>query len=497
MGRYRFAGYAWPLVGLGGLIAATGLVSTWAINRVQSDLARAIRHDVARLEAAQELQLRLRQLRLHAVLAAADPSPGRRREVADDRRLVEAALAAARREADAPDDHRLLDTIARGYDEYEDRLDVGADGQPLSGGPLLRWADAHPVRGLLVPCRELGDRQRERMDATLARTEEQTRWAGGVLLALGLTGALGGVVSGYATARGLNRRTAHLSVRVRAVQAQLDQEVGALTVEGSPDPADLDARLDRVVARVTEVCRRLQEQERTLLRADQLAAVGRLAAGVAHEIRNPLTGISFLVEGATRPGNPTPLTDEDLQLIHAEVLRIGRTVQGLLDFARTPPLDRRPHDLRDLVAEAAGLVRGRAGAKAVAVRVEAPPAPVTAAVDRDQFLSLATNLLFNAIDASPPGGEVAVALGPAAGTATVQLEVADRGPGIDPAVESRLFTPFATTKPTGTGLGLSVARRAAEDHGGTLAAAPRPGGGAVFTLTLPTLGGPDADPPGR
>jgi signal transduction histidine kinase len=105
-------------------------------------------------------------------------------------------------------------------------------------------------------------------------------------------------------------------------------------------------------------------------------------------------------------------------------------------------------------------------------------------VDRDQMLSLLTNLLSNAIDATPPGGEVVVRVG-GGPHGPPAVEVADTGPGIDPAVADRLFTPFATTKPTGTGLGLTVARRVARDHGGTLTAANRPGGGASFTLTLP------------
>jgi signal transduction histidine kinase len=289
-----------------------------------------------------------------------------------------------------------------------------------------------------------------------------------VLFGLGLFGAFGGVLAGYATARGLIRRAAQLSVRVRAVQAHLDQEVGAVTVEGPPHLGDLDIELDRVVGRVKEVCQRLQEQERDLLRAEQLAAVGQLAAGVAHEVRNPLTGIKFLVEGALRPSNPTPLTAEDLRLIRKEVIRIERTIQGLLDFARMPPPDRRPHDLRELVAE----------------------------VDRDQMLSLLTNLLFNAIDATPPRGEVVVRAGTVPG-GTLTVEVTDTGPGIDPAVAGRLFTPFATTKPTGTGLGLTIARRVANDHGGSLTAANRAEGGAIFALTLPAAEVSCAETPGR
>ncbi|HJZ54330.1 MAG TPA: ATP-binding protein [Gemmataceae bacterium] len=498
MRQFLLGRYARPFVTLGGLVAVACLASIWYINRLQSDMARTVRHDVAQMEAADELQLRLRQLRFHSLMAAADPSESRRKLVDDDRQQVAAALAAARRECDTEGDLQLLTTIEHGYREYEAGLaaDLVTGPSGRTADKLIRWADAHPVRGLLVPCRELEDRQRDQMNQSLKRSEAQTTWAGRVLLGLGLTGALGGLLSGYATARGLTRRAARLSVRVQAVQAQLDQEVGAMTIEAIQPPGDLDAQLDRVVGRVKEVCRRLQEQERDLLRAEQLAAVGHLAAGVAHEIRNPLTGIKFLIEGALRPANPTPLTAEDLRLIHHEIVRIGRTVQGLLDFARTPPPDCRRHDLRELVSEAAGIARGRAEAKGVSLRLLTPPDPVPAAVDRDQILSLLTNLLFNAIDAAPPGGEIGLRAD-LVERGLIRVEVTDTGPGIDPAVAERLFRPFTTTKPTGTGLGLTIARRVAMDHGGTLTAANRPEGGACFTLILAAAGESHVEAPGR
>jgi signal transduction histidine kinase len=482
MRQFLFGRHSGPLVALGALLAVACLASTWYINRLQSDLAETVRHDAARMEAASELQVWLRQLRFHSLMYAADPTPTRRWQVAEDRRLVAAALADARRESHSPEDLELLDTIDRGYREYE--ADLGADERPGGGGDdLIRWADAHPIQGLLAPCRELADRQRERMDRSVERSEAQTTWAGRVLLGLGLVGALGGLLSGFATTRWVTRGVARLSVRVQAVQAQLDQDVGAMTLEAPQHFGELDAQLDRVVGRVKEVSGRLQEQERDLLRAEQLAAVGQLAAGIAHEVRNPLTGIKFLVEAALRPSNSTPLTAEDLRLIRQEIVRMERTVQDLLDYARTPPPERRPHDLRELVIEAAGVAKIRAERKQVAVRVELPDSPAPASVDRDQVLSLLTNLLFNAIDAAPPGGETGVrAASGADGLLTV--EVTDTGPGIDPALADRLFTPFATSKPTGTGLGLTVARRIAIDHGGTLTAANRPEGGACFTLTL-------------
>lgn len=498
MKMFLYGRFAWPFVALGGLVAVACLASTWYINHLQSDMARTVRHDEARRASAQELQILLRQLRFHSLMAAADPSATRRQSVDEDRRLVEAALVVARHECDTVRDIEFLNSLEKGYREYEIGLaaDTPTGSSNLANDGLIRWADAHPVQGLLMTCREMGDRQREEVDASLAKSESQTTWAGRLLFGLGLLGAFGGLMSGYATARGLNRQAAKLSVRVQAVQAHLDQEVGALTVEAPRHLGDLDQQLDRVVGRVKDVCERLQVQERDLLRAEQLAAVGQLAAGVAHEVRNPLTGMKFLIEAALLPANPTPLTVEDLQLIRREILRMERTVQGLLDFSRTPPLDRRVHSLCELVAEAATVARGRAEAKQISLRTVTPKCPIQASVDRDQLLSLLTNLLFNAIDTSPNGGEVSVSVGDGpAGQLT--LEVTDTGPGIDPTVAEKLFTPFFTTKPTGTGLGLAAARRIARDHGGTLTATNRPEGGARFTLTLSAAEKSNAQTAGR
>jgi signal transduction histidine kinase len=270
------------------------------------------------------------------------------------------------------------------------------------------------------------------------------------------------------------------------VQAELDQEVGEMTLD-SPRLGDLDVQLDRVIGRVKEVCQRLQEQERNLLRAEQLAAVGHLAAGLAHEIRNPLTGIKFLVEAALRPAQTAPLDTEDLRLIRQEILRIERTIQGLLDYARTPQSHPYERDVREILSEAVGLARSRAEAKSIALRIDLPPSQLRAAVDRDRILSLLTNLIFNAIEAAPPASAVEIRAC-AFSEGMLRVEVNDGGPGIDPAFADRLFTPFSTTKPTGTGLGLAIARRVAADHGGTLTATNRPEGGASFRVLIPAKG---------
>ena len=118
MGPMLFNRFAGPLVALGAMLAVACLASTWYLNHLQSELARTVRHDAAQMEAASELQVRLRQLRLHAVIFAADPSPARNGQVASDRRLVAAALAETRAACREPDDLALLETIERGYRDF-------------------------------------------------------------------------------------------------------------------------------------------------------------------------------------------------------------------------------------------------------------------------------------------------------------------------------------------------------------------------------------------
>jgi signal transduction histidine kinase len=267
---------------------------------------------------------------------------------------------------------------------------------------------------------------------------------------------------------------------------------------GLGNTSQIDRLLEQVVSRVREVVARSRQQQQEMLRAEQLAAVGQLAASVAHEVRNPLTSIKLLVGAALRSRSPKSLTEEDLKVVHHEVTRLEGKVQALLDFARPPETVREPCGLGDLVRQAVELMQARIRQAGVQVEVDLPDSPVPAEVDRDQFTSVLVNLFLNALDAMPRGGRLLVSLhyDP---DREIRLAVADTGTGIDTAVSRRLFTPFTTTKHTGTGLGLSICHRVVREHGGTLTGANRPEGGACFTITLPaqTREVPHADTPGR
>src|SRR5262249_28220030 len=141
---------------------------------------------------------------------------------------------------------------------------------------------------------------------------------------------------------------------------RLDQDVTSVNIAADGDLQKLDHQLQHVVRKVEEVVERMQEHQKEMMRAEQLSAVGRLGASVAHEVRNPLTSIKMLVDAALRAKNAKALTTEDLQVIRGEVARLEQTVQGLLDFARLPAPERCVFDLRDAVIQASELIGPRA-----------------------------------------------------------------------------------------------------------------------------------------
>jgi len=223
--------------------------------------------------------------------------------------------------------------------------------------------------------------------------------------------------------------------------------------------------------------------ERSLAHAEKLAAIGELAARIAHEIRNPVTAARSLAQQLARePGQPWVA---EHRLILEELDRVERQMGDLLRFARREELRFEPVDLGDLARGTLDALRPRLDAAGIAAALEAAPG-VVARADRDKLRQVLVNLLENARDAlatSPSPRRVTVAVRNGEGVAT--LSVTDNGPGVPADALPRLFEPFFSTKQTGTGLGLAIARHAVEAHGGAIVAAPAEGAGLTFRVTLP------------
>lgn len=233
----------------------------------------------------------------------------------------------------------------------------------------------------------------------------------------------------------------------------------------------------------------LRRLERQVHRAQRLAALGTMAAGIAHEVRNPLAGI----RGAAQLARKRVGDDERLQtyvdLIHTESERLDAIVEQLVRFARPQKAQRHPASLREVAEHALSLVRPQAGEAHVECSLHEPEAVPQVRVDSHQLTQVFLNLFLNAIQAMPDGGALTVRVltdsGPQPGQRMAVVEVQDCGCGMDRQTQDKLFTPFFTTKPTGTGLGLAIAHRIMEEHGGGLDVISLPGEGATFYVSVP------------
>ncbi len=323
-----------------------------------------------------------------------------------------------------------------------------------------------------------------------------------------LIGPLMGLFLGWRSARRLDRNIARIAVTLHDADTKSSSDIGTLAIDGTSDFEEVQQKAEQVAERMREVSRELQSARREVLQAERLAAVGELAAGVAHEIRNPLTSVKLLLQYAIRKASGPTLDESQLRLILDEIGRMETTIQGLLDFARPPKLNIVQHDLRQTLQRALNLIDSRARQQGIEIITSEMNNPLIVNGDTEKLHQVLVNLLINAVEAMPDGGRLSIdakdaMIGidiPRSPTADRLLDsqeqpcnhvgvitIRDTGEGIATHVLSRLFEPFATTKERGTGLGLAVSHRIIEEHQGTILACNGPEGGAQFTLTIPLV----------
>jgi len=290
----------------------------------------------------------------------------------------------------------------------------------------------------------------------------------------------------------LLRETVHLGVGIPR------REVALRRADGTRFPAACATTLLRnpsgevygAIVNIEDLSE-IKAMEARIRQLDRLAALGRFTAGVAHEIRNPLAGIGAGVQYLARHLEGLPDQEENLAFIQTEIQRLNRIVEDLFQVTHPQPPRKTPERPRRLVELALRCLGPAPEDHRVVVHPEVPGNLPEVPVDPDQIQQVLINLIKNALEAAPPGGNVRVggAVETDRGRRVLAMRVEDSGPGIDPEALPHIFEPFFTKgKANGTGLGLYVSHGIAERHGGELLAANVPGGGAVFTLKLPLNG---------
>jgi len=266
--------------------------------------------------------------------------------------------------------------------------------------------------------------------------------------------------------------------RVTGLQQRLGEQ-GALDLPRLPPTGDLD--LDRLVMALNAAGERLQEARHQAGSAERLAAVGRLSAGLAHEIRNPLAAMRLKAENALASDDPAR-SRASLQSTLEQITRLETLLRNLLATTQRKALDVAELDLLALLQRRADLHRELAERKGVTLEILGTSTPIVAGGDDAEISRAVDNLLLNAIEASPPGGKIALSAWREEKSAIIRIQ--DEGPGVDPSLAPRLFEPFVTGRAEGTGLGLAIVREIARAHDGE-ARYKLLENGAAFEIELP------------
>ena len=449
-------------------------------------LTRSMHAEMRRvLEEQREEQLVL-ELEQALVLAgvraqAGLESPGEDPPWLEARSILDAILSGAPRNDPSEEEHQSMENALLG--RLRGRLEVLEHTQEreqldLELGELVR--EVHALRA---------ETEQESREAALALDLEAARTRRLVLavtlVALGVLAWILLILTRFVVRPILELRREARSLASGASSAHVEprshDEIGELTQE-------FNAMAQEVSRTRGELERRVRERTDQLLRAARLADLGTLAAGIAHEINNPLASIASSAESMERRladgGVDRAEQREYLQVIAKEAYRAHEIASRLLEFARPQASERTLYDLQGLARELEVLLTQRLRERDLTLCVDCGTTPARMLGNPSECKQVLLNLLQNAIDASPRGGRIELRC--RRDETGIVLEVQDEGPGIPAEDLERVFDPFFTTKAPGkgTGLGLAIAHRIIEDHGGTISAESL-GRGALFRVSLP------------
>ena len=330
----------------------------------------------------------------------------------------------------------------------------------------------------------LGNRIRERVDGA----ENRERRTGLAIITLSVLAILVGLGATAWSARALRPVRTLIEVVSRIGRGDYSAQLG---VRGEDEVAVLAREFDAMARSLQAREAQLKAQAEALMRAEQLAAVGRISAQVAHEVRNPLSSIGLNVEllqdafaqaTFTAPAEARE-TRELLAAVTREVDRLTGVTEQYLRMARPPPTRLEPTDVTEVLASVLDFSREELERAGVEVVRELPADTPRALADEGQLRQVFLNLLRNAREAMLGGGRLTIATRAQAGE--VEVALGDTGRGMTEAVRERIFEPFFSTKEDGTGLGLAVCQQILKSHGGALSCESEPGRGTTFFVRLP------------
>jgi len=461
---------------------AGGGSTIWYTYHIQDHLVAILDTHISAYRDAETLEIALVNQKGFVTYYFMDRDPDWLRQLGEHRQIFLQRLEKVRRAATDPEQRRIIDQIDNQYKRYVEAknqaIDLYKKGETTVGTALHSQARQR-FDDLLHLCEAFKNIH----TGLLAETQGLSLVKAQQLRIVAMTGLGTSVLFSLMLAL----------VLIQEILRPLDRLARETSPAGQSLPtADVVKTLRQSVhglmQDINTIHSELEKSQEHLVQAEKMALVGRLAAGMAHSIRNPFTSVQMRLFSLRRTLELDHTQKEDLDVISTEIRHIDTIVQNFLEFARPPRLQVQRTSSSAIVDSALQLLEHRLNSYHVAVAVDRGVELPEITADPEQLKEVLVNLIVNACEAMTDGGHIVVAerqgndelIGPA-----VFIDVRDNGPGIETDLQARVFHPFFTTKEEGTGLGLSIVERILAEHGGRVLLESEVGKGARFTLVLP------------
>ena len=474
---------------LAGILLITfsgGIVLVWYTYSMQDLLAAITEKNMASLQTAQALETALVSQKGFVSYYFLDSDPDWLRQLGEYRQIFKERLEAAKQEAQSETQRQAVNRIEEQYNRYIDIKDrVIADF--MAGERRTDTALLHESRDEFFKILNLCERYKEINAQNVRRSREKSAAQAEQLRALAYSAILIDLLLATFLAYVL---VIHILTPVRQLIIEAEREKPGLRKNGDEINA-LSRSVRGLIDDVDQTQSELQRSRETLQQAEKMALVGRLAAGMAHSIRNPFTSVKMRLFSLNRSLELNEEQEEDFEVISAEIRHIDTIVQNFLEFSRPPKLQMQSVSPSNVVDSTIQLLAHRLRSYDVQLKIErAQPLPVVSA-DPEQLKEVLVNIIVNACEAMGRGGTIIIQEEVVRGDSvppSARIKITDTGPGIPPNIVEKILQPFFTTKEQGTGLGLSIAARVITEHGGRIDVSSTANHGATFLISLPVKG---------
>jgi signal transduction histidine kinase len=470
------------LIALVVITMAGGMVTVWYTYRMEDLLASVTEKDIVAFQTAEALEIALVNQKGFVSYYFIEGDPAWLRQLGEFRQIFKQRLNDALHKAESEREREILDHIKAEYARYitlKDRvISYYQQGQRETGTVLHRQ-----VRELFFTVLKLCEKYRDihkerilqaksdsRVEAARLRIIAAAAVGTGLLLAVLLAFVLGSQILGP----------------VRRLTAEVGREEG--TAAAGDELKALSHGVRGLIQNADQTQTELQKSRESLLQTERMALVGKLAAGMAHSIRNPFTSVKMRLFSLSRSLKLSDSQKEDFDVISQEIRHIDTIVQNFLEFSRPPKLRIQPISPSMVVDQAVQLLKHRLKSYDVEVTIERQRNLPEIDADPEQLKEVLVNLVVNACEAMEKGGSVVIREQEPAVRSRDRLaviQVSDNGPGIPDSIRDKVLRPFFTTKEEGTGLGLSIAARIIAEHRGRLDIESNQGRGVRFIISLP------------